>query len=485
MVQIETLPNGVRIVTEPMDTVRSAALGIWVGGGSREEAPSESGAAHFIEHMLFKGTQRRSAQDIARETDAIGGQMNAFTTKECTCFYGRVLDSHLPQALDILFDMVYHSSFAQEAVETERGVILEEIGMYRDNPEDPSAAIFQAYREMIQESDSDEVFYSAVYSTLFRLGTYGHLWIVEPDMYRAYCEAYEDGGIQDREHWREVLTDPVTVRGYERLQTLLDAYGEEDGTVNSADSEEPAANLHTLLLPGGDVGYVKIDSFPAEYEDSYATDRAALTDFYRQAADCTDLIIDLTDNSGGSEVYWQQLLAAPLTDRPLSCTNYALLAESGNNRPYIQEVFSPEELHPIADLPDLPKLERDGIQAATHFVESTLSVEPAAERAPFHGRIWVLVGPAVYSASESFAVFCQETGFATLVGSPTGGDGIGALDPVFLQLPNSGILVQFTMMFGLNGDGSSSEETGTTPDILSPAGEPALVTALRAMEGVA
>ena len=75
----------------------------------------------------------------------------------------------------------------------------------RDNPEDPSAAIFQAYREMIQESDSDEVFYSAVYSTLFRLGTYGHLWIVEPDMYRAYCEAYEDGGIQDREHWREVL----------------------------------------------------------------------------------------------------------------------------------------------------------------------------------------------------------------------------------------------------------------------------------------
>ena len=280
----------------------------------------------------------------------------------------------------------------------------------RDNPEDPSAAIFQAYREMIQESDSDEVFYSAVYSTLFRLGTYGHLWIVEPDMYRAYCEAYEDGGIQDR---------------------------------------------------------------------------AALTDFYRQAADCTDLIIDLTDNSGGSEVYWQQLLAAPLTDRPLSCTNYALLAESGNNRPYIQEVFSPEELHTIADLPDLPKLERDGIQTATHFVESTLSVEPAAERAPFHGRIWVLVGPAVYSASESFAVFCQETGFATLVGSPTGGDGIGALDPVFLQLPNSGILVQFTMMFGLNGDGSSSEETGTTPDILSPAGEPALVTALRAMEGAA
>lgn len=136
MIQIETLPNGVRIVTEAIRSVRSAALGIWVGGGSREEAPSESGAAHFIEHMLFKGTQRRSAQDIARETDAIGGQMNAFTTKECTCFYGRVLDDHLPQALDILWDMVYCSSFAQSAVETERGVILEEIDMYEDTPDD-------------------------------------------------------------------------------------------------------------------------------------------------------------------------------------------------------------------------------------------------------------------------------------------------------------------------------------------------------------
>ena len=136
MVQIETLPNGVRLVTEHINTVRSAALGIWVGGGSREEGDSESGAAHFIEHMLFKGTAHRSAQDIARETDAIGGQMNAFTTKECTCFYGRVLDDHLDQALDILFDMVYHSSFTQEAVETERGVIFEEIDMYEDTPDD-------------------------------------------------------------------------------------------------------------------------------------------------------------------------------------------------------------------------------------------------------------------------------------------------------------------------------------------------------------
>ena len=134
-----TLPNGVRIVMEEISHVRSAAIGIWVGTGSRQEKASEGGAAHFIEHMLFKGTENRSAADIARETDAIGGQINAFTTKECTCFYARVLDNHVEQVLDILWDMVYHSTFQQGDVETERGVILEEIGMYQDAPDDVCA----------------------------------------------------------------------------------------------------------------------------------------------------------------------------------------------------------------------------------------------------------------------------------------------------------------------------------------------------------
>ena len=143
-----TLPNGVRILTEQVPGVRSAALGIWVGTGSRHEKPGENGAAHFIEHMLFKGTETRSAARLAAEMDAIGGQINAFTTKECTCFYARVLDTHLPQATDILCDMFFHSKFDDADVETERGVIVEEIGMYEDNPEDLcaerlSAAVFK------------------------------------------------------------------------------------------------------------------------------------------------------------------------------------------------------------------------------------------------------------------------------------------------------------------------------------------------------
>ncbi len=131
-----TLPNGARILTEYIPGARTAALGFFVGTGSRHERAAENGAAHFIEHMLFKGTDRRDAGQLAREMDAIGGQVNAFTTKEMTCYYARCLDSHLERCLDLLCDMLFHSRFAEQDVELERGVILEEIGMYEDTPED-------------------------------------------------------------------------------------------------------------------------------------------------------------------------------------------------------------------------------------------------------------------------------------------------------------------------------------------------------------
>ena len=347
----------------------------------------------------------------------------------------------------------------------------------RENPEDPAEDVFRKYRELIQESDSDQAFYTALYSSWYRLGSYGHFWIIEPEDYADMLDWCKNQDTEGREQWKAAIE--ASEEGYEKLRALLDDLGEEDGSSWSAG--ETGENLRTLLLPEAGVAYLKVDQFLAHYDPDYQREAEAIRAFYDAAGDCTDLIIDLTDNSGGNEGYWQNLLAAPLTDVPLSCTNYALLADSENNRPYIDNIFAPSDLHPISELPELPRLERQGLEAATHFVESTLQVEPAAERAAFHGRVWLLVGPAVYSASESFAVFCQSTGFATLVGSQTSGDGIGALDPILMRLPNSGILIQFTMMYGLNPDGSSSEEAGTAPDILSPAGEPALVTALRAI----
>ena len=349
----------------------------------------------------------------------------------------------------------------------------------RENPDDPAEDIFREYRELIAESGSDEAFYSALYSSWYRLGSYGHFWIIEPESYKEMLDWCENEDTTGRERWKELIE--ASQEGYQKLEAYLDALESDESGGNGSDGEA-GENLRTLLLPAEGIAYLKVDSFLADYDPDYPKEAQAIRDFYNAAGACTDLVIDLTDNSGGNEGYWQDLLAAPLTDVPLSCTNYALLADSENNRPYIENVFAPSDLRPIAELPELPKLKWEGLEAATHFVESTLRVEPAAERAAFHGRVWVLVGPMVYSASESFAVFCQATGFAALVGTQTGGDGIGALDPVMMRLPNSGILIQYTMMYGLNPDGSSSEEAGTTPDILSPAGEPALVTALRAIQ---
>lgn len=131
-----TLSNGLRVVTEHIPTGRSVSFGIWVKTGSRNEAPDNNGVSHFIEHMLFKGTDRYSAKEIAEVFDGIGGNVNAFTTKEYTCYYAKVLDEHLPIAVDVLADMFLRSRFDEEELNKERNVILEEISMYDDTPDD-------------------------------------------------------------------------------------------------------------------------------------------------------------------------------------------------------------------------------------------------------------------------------------------------------------------------------------------------------------
>jgi predicted Zn-dependent peptidase len=131
----EVLPNGLTLITEEMQHIRSVSIGIWIKTGSRDEDLQWNGISHFIEHMVFKGTKNRSAEDIARQVDSIGGNMDAFTSKECICFNVKVLDEHVPVALDILTDLVLHPTFTAEDIARERGVILEEIKMDEDNPD--------------------------------------------------------------------------------------------------------------------------------------------------------------------------------------------------------------------------------------------------------------------------------------------------------------------------------------------------------------
>ena len=136
MVKRTVLPGGLRVITEQVPGVRSASVGIWVGVGSRDEQPAVAGAAHYLEHLLFKGTERRTAAQIAEEIDAVGGELNAFTAKEHTCYYAHVLDEDLPLAVDLVSDVVFDALCTEKDVETERGVVLEEIAMRDDDPED-------------------------------------------------------------------------------------------------------------------------------------------------------------------------------------------------------------------------------------------------------------------------------------------------------------------------------------------------------------
>ncbi len=136
MVDSITLNNGLRVVFDDMPFVRSVCFGIWIKNGSRNEMPSQNGISHFIEHMLFKGTEKRTAAMIAEEMDAVGGQMNAFTSKEHICVYAKILDTHFDTALDVCSDMFFNSVYSQEEIDKEKGVVFEEISMNDDSPDD-------------------------------------------------------------------------------------------------------------------------------------------------------------------------------------------------------------------------------------------------------------------------------------------------------------------------------------------------------------
>src|SRR5256714_4004427 len=131
----QVLPHGLTVITEQMQHIRSASIGIWLQTGSRDEDAESNGISHFIEHMVFKGTKHRTAEEIARQVDSIGGNMDAFTAKECICFNVKVLDEHVPIALDILSDLVLNPVFDAADIPREPGLILEEIKMDEDNPD--------------------------------------------------------------------------------------------------------------------------------------------------------------------------------------------------------------------------------------------------------------------------------------------------------------------------------------------------------------
>lgn len=199
VVQKTELASGVTVVTEQVPEFRSCTLGVWIQAGSRHEVDGQAGLSHFLEHMYFKGTGQRTAAQIAETMDAVGGQLNAFTEKEQTCYYARVVDRHLPVALDVLEDMLLRSTFAPEELDREKGVILEEIKMYEDAPDEIVFDVFTSTlwgehplgrpilgrREVIEALDRDrltayrDAHYLPSRIVVAAAGRVDHAWLVE------------------------------------------------------------------------------------------------------------------------------------------------------------------------------------------------------------------------------------------------------------------------------------------------------------------
>ena len=251
----DVLPNGLRVLTEPMPHVRSVSIGVWLARGSRHEPVEHAGIAHFVEHMLFKGTGTRSAEDIAQTIDSIGGQMDAFTAKEYASYYLKVLDEHLPLALDVLSDIVRRPKFAPDDIEREKKVVLEEIKMVEDTPDD-----------LVHELFSEQ---------FWKDHPLGRPILGIPETVSAFDQAALQRYFADTYHAGNLIVSAAGHVTPEQVRDLAERYfgdlpGAPDATVETAPVVVPHVLIRSKDLEQSHV-CLGTDGLPQAHEDRYAS----------------------------------------------------------------------------------------------------------------------------------------------------------------------------------------------------------------------
>lgn len=397
MINSWKLSNGATLVVEDIPYLRSAAIGVFIKVGSRHELPSIAGASHFVEHMLFKGTERRSARDIAESFESIGGQLNAFTSREYTCVYARILDENVDLAMDIVFDMVFHSAFNQKDFATEKNVIIEEINMYEDTPDElihdifarkmweghPMGSPILGSLETINNMDRDKLvdYYRSNYVTsnlvISVAGNVDHNRI--KDEIEKRCEGVP---VNMQEH---ILEKPqenppfvsLVPKENEQVQICLGVPG-----ISYKDEDRYVQNIMNSILGGGissrlfqslreELGLAySVYSYPSNYSDtgsyciSIGTSPAKLGKFFAALQKQMDLFI----REGATE---EEIIRT----RQLNKSNILLSLESVMNRMNRQakstlmygRVISPEEV--------IDKMFKVDAKAVHRFTESLLQKE--------------------------------------------------------------------------------------------------------------
>ena len=349
------------------------------------------------------------------------------------------------------------------------------------------------YHDMAQRADSAEDLLQVLQMVSDSFGYTGHMKVYDANTYASMYGSALPGAEDDAflRYYAELL-------GSEQSRSVYHWSEEEEETsasgVSGSASGGAAAsdNLTFAYYPEQSAAYVEVRSMLSGGE-GYRRDQTLLLNFFRtiEAEGYENCIIDIRHNGGGSTAYSELLLLAPNLTETIGKTHAALIKGGAEtldfyNNARLNSLHFVPELHPIEelDLDSLPALEQDDLKGITYCTSMYIGTSTGIrypDTPSFSGKFWLLVGPRVYSASEYFAVLCKDTGFATLVGQTTGGDGIG-IDPMICVLPNSGIAYQFTTVHGLNLDGSSNEEMGTEPDIVVPEDGNALEVCLRAIE---
>lgn len=334
--------------------------------------------------------------------------------------------------------------------------------------------IYKKYRRQAVRSDTDIEFFKTIDSFLGEFGGRGHLGRLDGWMYGVYISALDSGDkIISREEeknisrQKRVLNSPACRKLYDSLDKSHPGFRCLAGLKEEYKNAETAAGASFPEIESeisGRYAYLKISSFDLS---CYDRDKEILENFFADIRDVPNLIIDIRDNSGGSDLYWQDLLVAPNAKTGLSSERYFLLKGSDTVKDYAKALDV--HVYDTAGLPQ-PLAERYAGKFDLFAVDKS-DFRQAAD--PYPGKIYLLTGNKVYSAAENFAMMCKNTSFATLVGENTGGDG-GMADPLLAALPHSGLIIRFSAFYGLNRDGSGNEAAGTRPDILISDGQDAL-----------
>lgn len=329
--------------------------------------------------------------------------------------------------------------------------------------------IYNKYRNKIENIKSELEFSDLISDMAKEMKNTGHLNVLSSERYFEMLESYDNEYLKD---WFNVLNNDISKETY----TLMK---DDSDILNSNKKEEIKSNdenISARIIEKDKIAYVKINDFVGDLEK----DGEKLIQFYKKVSNYENLIIDITGNSGGRDEYWMDYIIAPNIDEAFIQNSFFLYKEGDYNKNFIdiEEKNSYFEFKPISEFPKTMNIEVSDLKYATHFLnDSNKRIEPKYDKKLFNGKIFLLVDDKVYSSSESFSIFSKSTGFATIVGTRTGGDG-GGMTPILFSLPNSGLIVRFTILEFINPDGTNSEEYGTTPDIISKNEEDPLKTCI-------